>query len=108
MLIIDSTTVLTEGDRDSIGWCCLSTLAREYETFSSDSHLMDEPLSLECIDDTIEGCEIHTAISLPNELALEVGEGDTRALAESFDEPLALFCNTSIRHDDSRLVSSDW
>lgn len=96
MLIIYCTTVFTEGDSDSVLRRCITTLTREYEALSGDSHLMDESLSLECVDDTIECREIHATVSLSDEFFLEVGEGDTRTLTESFDEPFSLFCNTGI------------
>jgi hypothetical protein len=99
MDIIYSSTVFTEGDRDSIIRCSIFTLTREYEALSRDRELMDESLVLECIDDTIEGSEIHPRLSLlPDEILFEVGEGDTRAHTEDLDEALALFCDTRVRH----------
>lgn len=98
VLVIDSSTVLTEGDSDTITWCPITTLTREYKTLSSNGHLMEEPLILECIDDTIECCEIHTAISLSDESFFEITKSDARIFTKSFDEPFALFGDTSIRH----------
>jgi hypothetical protein len=60
---------------------------------------MDESLILECVDDAIEGSEIHTTVSLSDEFFLEVGEGDAWTLTESFDEPFSLFCDTSVWHE---------
>ena len=37
--------------------------------------------------------------SLSDEFFLEISKSNTWALAESFDEPLALFCDTSVRHN---------
>ena len=99
MDIIYCSTVLTERDGYCIMWCRFCTLTWEYETLSGNGHLVDETLSLERIDDTIEGREIHTAISLSDEFFLEISKSNTWALAESFDEPLALFCDTSVRHN---------
>lgn len=109
MDIIYSTTVLTEGDRDSIVLCPIFTLTWEYETLSGDRELMDKSLIFECIDDTVEGSEIHPRLSLlPDKILFEVGEGDTRAHTEDLDEALALFCDTRVRHDDSRLINRNW
>ena len=73
MLIIDGSTVLTEGDRDRILTRSILTLTWEYETLSGDRELVDESLILERIDDTIEGSEIHPGLSLlPDELLPEV------------------------------------
>ena len=96
VLIIYCAAVFTEGDSDSIMWCCVSTLTWEYEAFSGNSHLVDKSLILERIDDTIEGCEIHTAVSLADEFLFEISKSNTWTLAECFDEPLSLFCNTSV------------
>jgi hypothetical protein len=99
MDIVYGTTVLTESDRNSIILCPIFTLTREYETLSRDREFMDESLVLECIDDTVEGSEIHPRLSLlPDKILLEVGEGDTRAHTEDLDEALALFCDTRVRH----------
>ncbi len=57
---------------------------------------MDESLCLKCIDDAVEGSEIHTTISLSDEFFLEIREGDFLASSEGFDEPFSLFGDTSI------------
>ncbi len=64
MLIIYSATVFTKCYSYPILFARVSTLAGEYETFTSNSHLMDESLCLEGIHDTIEGREIHSFLSL--------------------------------------------
>lgn len=73
MGVIYGSTVLTEADRDSIIEPTVSTLASEYESLSSDRRLMDEPLSFECIYNTVEGSEIHSGFSLfADEIPTEV------------------------------------
>ena len=96
MHIIYCTTVLTESDSHCIARGSIATLTWEYETLTCYCHLMDESLILECVDYTVECCEIHTTVSFSDELFLEVGEGDTWTLTESFDEPFSLFCDTSV------------
>jgi hypothetical protein len=64
MNIIYSSAVLTETDRDSIIRSSISTLTGEYESLSGDRRLMDEPLSLECINYTVKSCKIHSWFSL--------------------------------------------
>lgn len=59
---------------------------------------MDESLRLERIDDTIECCEIHTAISLSDELLSEIGESRTWSESEYFDEAFARFCDAGDGH----------
>ena len=98
MLVVDSSAVLTECYSNTIAWCSITTLTREYETLSSNSHLVEESLILECIDYTIESSEIHAAISLSYEFFLEVAKSDTRTLTKSFDKPFSLFGDTGIRH----------
>ena len=94
MSIIYGSAVFTETDRDSVIDSSISTLTGEYESLSSDRGLMDESLSLECIDDTVEGCEIHPGLSLfPDEIPFEIGEGDTTPLREEFDESLTGLCD---------------
>jgi hypothetical protein len=99
MDIIYSSTVLTEGDRDSIIAGTLFTLAWEYEALSGDRELVDESLILERIDDTIEGSEIHPWLSLlADEILPEVWESDAWTRTEYLYEALALFCDTRVRH----------
>ncbi len=60
---------------------------------------MDESLSLECIDNTIEGREIHPYFSFfTDEAFFEFRESDTRVLPEYFDESFTLFCDTVFWH----------
>jgi hypothetical protein len=109
MDIIYSSAVLTESDRNSIIRCSIFTLTREYETFSCDRELVDKSLIFERVNDTIEGSEIHPWLSLlPDKILFKIGEGDTRAHTEDLYEAFALFCDTRVRHEDGRLVSSDW
>ncbi len=89
MHVIDSSAILTEADRDCIFTSRMITLAGEYDPFTCDRHLMDQSLIAKCIDDPIERREIHSIVSLTDELLLQIGEGDTRRLSELFDEALA-------------------
>jgi hypothetical protein len=95
MGIVDGSTVLTEADRDRIIWSTIGTLTGEYESLSCDRSLVDQSLSLECIDDTIEGGEIHPGFSFfPDEFLSEVREGDTAPLSEEFDKSFSGFGDT--------------
>ena len=97
MGVIYGSTVLTEADRDSIIESTISTLASEYESLSSDRRLMDESLSLERIDNTVEGSEIHPWFSFfTDEILAEIRESDTTTESEEFDESFARLCNTRI------------
>lgn len=96
MLIIDCTTVLAECNSYGITWSSITTLTREYESFSSNSHLMNQSLAFESVDDTIESCQIHTTVSLTDEFLFEVSKSYTWILTEYFNEPFALFGDTSI------------
>ena len=98
MGVIDSTTILTEADRDSIILLRMITLAWEYYTFSCDRHLVDESFIAESINDTVERREVHTVVSFANELFLEIREGDASEFPELFDEALAREGNTRNRH----------
>ncbi len=98
MLIIDCTTVLAECNSYSITGSSITTLTREYESFSSNSHLMNQSLTLESVDDTIESCQIHAWISFSYEFTLEISKSYTWILTEYFNEPFALFGDTSIWH----------
>lgn len=98
MLIIYSTTVLTESDRDRIVWSRFTTLTWEDESLSCDRHLMDQSLWLKRIDNTIESREIHATVSLSDEFFFEVGEGDTWTLSKYFDKSFSLFGDARFRH----------
>ena len=100
MLVIDGSTVFAECDSDSIVWCSVGTLAWKNNPFSCDCHLMDESLCLECIDDAIEGREIHAWLSFfSDESIFEFGECDTRTTSEHLDKSLALFGDSIFRHE---------
>ena len=60
MEIVDGSTVLTKTDRDHIVWMSIRTLTWKDDSLTSNTDLMDESLSLECIDDAVECREIHT------------------------------------------------
>jgi hypothetical protein len=97
MGIIYSSAVLTKTDRDSIIDSAISTLACKDESLSSNSRLMDEALSLECIYNSIESCEIHSRFSFfTDEIFSQIRESDTTTLREEFDKSLARLCNTGI------------
>ena len=99
MLVIYGTAVFTKGDNDCIMRSSIATLTRKDESLSSNSHLVDESLCFECIDDTIEGCEIHARFSLfSDEFLFEVGESDTRVRSEEFYKSFALFCDAIVSH----------
>lgn len=98
MYIIYCTTIFTESDRDCIMGHSITALACENQSFSCYIHLMDESLILECIDDTVECCEIHTTISFSYKLFFEIWKGNSLVFTKSFNEPLSLFRDTSIWH----------
>ena len=99
MLIIYSTAVFTKCDSDCIMWSSIATLTWKDEPLSSNRHLVDESLCLECVDDTIEGREVHPGFSLfPDERFFEVRESDTRVRSEEFYKSFALFCDAIVSH----------
>jgi hypothetical protein len=99
MGIIYGSAVLTETDRDGVIDSSIGTLTGEYESLSGDRRLMDEPLSLECIYNTVECCEIHSGFSLfPDELSTKIRKSDTTPLREELHKSFARFCDARFRH----------
>lgn len=98
MSIIDCTTILTETDRYGIIFFGMITLAAEYDTFSCDGHLMDEPFVTKDVNDTIECREVHTIVSFPDEFFFEICESDTSGFSELFDEAFTRESDARDRH----------
>jgi len=71
VLVVDRATVFTKSNRDRIMIRGMVGFARKDDTFSRDIELMHESLITECLDDTIEGREIHTMLSLSYEVFFE-------------------------------------
>lgn len=99
MLVIYGTAVFTKGDNYRIMWSSIATLTRKDESLSSNRHLVNESLRFECIDDTIQSCEIHPGFSFfPDEFLFEIRESDPRVRSEEFYKSFALFGDAIVSH----------
>ena len=96
MLIVNTSAIFTETNSDSLWSSCIDALTRKYDTFSSYIDLMDEPLSLKCINNTVKGSKIHNLTLY--EFITKINEGYMRLFAEHFYESFSGFCNTRVRH----------
>lgn len=99
MGIIYGTTILTKTNCYSIIWSSISTLTGKYDSFSGNRHLMNESLFFECINNSIESCEIHTRLSFfTYEFFSEIWEGNSRTLSKYFNKSFSWFCDTRFCH----------
>ena len=99
--IVDSPAILAKTDRNSIIFRRFLTLAWEYHSFSCDRHFMNESLFTKCIDDTVEGGEVHTTISFSYKSFLQIRKSHTSRFLELFHKTTTREGNTSFWHRDS-------